>query len=294
MQLTAKVPPRPRSARVVADRRVTLVAAAIPLVFLLVFYVAPIGQLVVVGFEEKNGPTLKYYQKIWSNSYYVDAFISTILIALAVAITCLVLGYLAAYYLARSRSSLLRSILFITVLSPLLTSVIVRTYGWLVLLAPNGAVAKLWQAVLPTNPPQMLYNLPAAYVATVHVLLPFAILPLSAGISGLSRNLETASESLGASRMRTFVKVTLPLTLPSIAVSVTLVFVLAMGIYVTPLVVGGTSVPLAGIRVYQEVFGLNDYPTASALGFSLLGLTFICTALLTLIFSRARRWVRVD
>jgi len=277
-----------------ADRRVTLVAAAIPLVFLLVFYVAPMAKLVFVGLEDKNRPSLKYYQKVWGNSYYVDAFIETILIAMAVAITCLFLGYLAAYYLARSRSSLMRSILLITVLSPLLTSVIVRTYGWLVLLAPNGAVAKLWQAILPTNPPQMLYNLPAAYVATVHVLLPFAILPLSAGISGLSRNLETASESLGATRMRTFSKVTLPLTLPSIAVSVTLVFVLAMGIYVTPLVVGGASVPLAGIRVYQEVFELNDYATASALGFSLLGLTFICTALLTIIFSTARRWVRVD
>lgn len=271
-------------------RRLALVAAVPPALFLLAAFVGPLVRLVLASFQDAAGrPTLEHYRTVWTSGYYVDAMWQTVLLALLVMVTSVAGGYLMAVPLARARSRTVRALVLVAVLSPLLTSVIVRSYGWLVLLAPNGAVARLWEALAQSPAPQMLYNTPAAFVATTHVLLPFAALTIAPGVAAVPRHLETASTSLGAGAARTFLRVTLPLSLPSVTVAATLVFVLAMGIYVTPLVVGGDTVPFLGIRVYQTIFQLGDYPTASALGFSLAVVTAVGTAALLAVFARLRR-----
>ena len=270
-------------------RRLALLAAILPAAFLLATFVGPLARLLLASVQNSNGRyTLDHYRQVWSTGYYVDAIWQTVLLAVMIMITCVIGGYLMAVPLARSRSRAVRGLVLVAVLSPLLTSVIVRNYGWLVLLAPNGVVARVWELLTQAAAPQMLYNVPAAFVATTHVLMPFAALTIAPGIGDVPRHLETASTSLGASAARTFFRITLPLSLPAVTVAATLVFLLAMGIYVTPLVVGGDTVPFLGIRVYQTIFQLGDYPTASALGFSLALVTAVGTAVLLVLFA----WVR--
>lgn len=271
-------------------RRLALLAAVPPALFLLAAFVGPLVRLMLASVQDAGGAfTFAHYRTVWTSGYYVEAIWQTVLLALAIMLTCVVGGYLMAVPLARARSRAVRALVLVAVLSPLLTSVIVRSYGWLVLLAPNGAVARLWEALLQSPAPQMLYSTSAAFVATAHVLMPFAALTIAPGVAAVPRHLETASTSLGAGAARTFLRVTLPLSLPSVMVAATLVFVLAMGIYVTPLVVGGDTVPFLGIRVYQTIFQLGDYPTASALGFSLALVTAAGTAVLLAVFVWLRR-----
>lgn len=282
--------PAEADVRARARKRLALVAAVPPALFLLVAFVGPLVRLVAASVQDDDGRlTLAHYRTVWTSGYYVDAIWETLVLALLVMVTAVVGGYLMAVPLARARSRWTRAVVLIAVLSPLLTSVIVRSYGWLVLLAPNGAVASLWETIAGSAAPQMLYNTPAAFVATTHVLLPFAALTIAPGVAAVPRDLETASTSLGAGAARTFFRVTLPLSLPSVTVAATLVFVLAMGIYVTPLVVGGDTVPFLGIRVYQTIFQLGDYPTASALGFTLAVVTAAGTAVLLALFAWLRR-----
>lgn len=283
-----------RDVRRRARRRTALVAAIFPVAFLVAFFVVPLVRLLVASLQDDEGGwTLANYRAVWTSPYYVEAFWQTLLLALAVMVAGVVGGYLMAVPLARARHRWVRTLVLIAVLSPLLTSVIVRSYGWLVLLAPNGLVAGAWELLLPTPAPQMLYNVPAAFVATTHVLMPFAALTISPAIGSIPRQLESASTSLGAGAARTFARITLPLSLPGVVVAATLVFVLAMGIYVTPLVVGGDTVPFVGIRVYQTIFQLGDYPTASALGFSLALVTAVATAVLLVLAGWLQRAVGV-
>lgn len=118
----------------------------------------------------------------------------------------------------------------------------------------------------------------AVIVSVTHVLLPFAIVPLTTALRNIEPNLGRASLSLGAGPARTFWRVTVPLSLPGIAAGVLIVFALAMGIYITPMLIGGTNQPLAGIRIYDQVSSVFDYPMAAALSFVLLVLTGVCTA----------------
>jgi putative spermidine/putrescine transport system permease protein len=126
-------------------------------------------------------------------------------------------------------------------------------------------------------------------VAVTHVLLPFAIIPLTTALGGLDRNLHRASQTLGAGPVRTFLQVTVPLSLPGALTGALIVFALAMGIYITPLLVGGVTQPLTGIRVYDQVTTVFDYPVAAALSFALLALTVVSTGLLAGVF---RIWER--
>ena len=238
----------------------------------------------------RPGFTLGQYARVFTESYFYGALGETLLTAVLVTALCLLLAYPVGYLLARRRAGLTRTLLFVVVISPLLTSVVVRSYGWVVLLAGNGPVNRFLMGVgLLDKPAHLLSSYPAVLVSITHVLLPFAILPVTTALGGLDRDLNKASANLGAGPWRTFWRVTVPLSLPGAITGALIVFALAMGIYVTPLLVGGVNQPLAGIRVYDQVQTVFDYPVAAALSFVLLLLTIVSTSLLNLV---SRRWER--
>jgi len=225
------------------------------------------------------GPTLVNYQTFATNPYFHRMVWGSVKLTLWVAGLCLVLGYAAAYYMVHVRSRLYRTILYAIVVSPLLISVIVRSYGWVVLLANNGVInGSLTALGLTERPLRMLGTFGSVVVATVHVLLPFMILPIASALQDLDPALERAAQSLGATPAQTFWRVTLPLSLPGVLAGTGLVIALALGIYITPLLVAGPLQPLLAIGIYYVTLNQLDFPLGAALSFVLLAFTLIVIA----------------
>ena len=266
-------------------------------VFVLALFLVPLVQIVLLSFrpvdasgQPGDGFTLAQYTRVLTESFFSGALVRTVLTAALVMVLCVLLAYPAAYVLARRRAGLLRTLLFVLVISPLLTSVVVRTYGWVVLFSANGLVNRTLVGLgILDEPARLLTSYAAVVVSVTHVLLPFAIVPLTTALGGIDENVRRASQTLGAGPVRTFARITVPLSLPGMATGALVVFALAMGIYITPLLVGGSNQPLAGIRVYNQVTTIFDFPVAAALSLTLLVVTLLSTSALGFGF---RAWQR--
>ena len=251
------------------------------LLFMGVFFIAPTLLLFEISFRAADdfgnmldSWTVDYYAQAFSRPYFSGALIQSLQLSIEVTLTCSVLGFIAAYAIVRARSRVLRSILYAIVISPLLTSVIARSFGWIVLLSRGGLVNKaLLAAGLVDQPLRLLYTSSATVVAVAQVLMPFAVLPVVSAFSGTNRDIERASSILGASALRTFFRITLPLAMRGVVVGGLLVFAHAMGIYITPLLVGGASRSLMSIRIYQQTLNYFHVSQAAALSFVLLAVT---------------------
>ncbi|MFC7330423.1 ABC transporter permease [Marinactinospora rubrisoli] len=265
--------------------------------FLAALFAVPLARILELSLHPVDGTgnplpelSLVQYQRVLTEPFFAEALRYSLLTALLVTALCVLLGYPVAYALARTRPGVLRTVMFVIVVSPLLTSVVVRSYGWVVLLSANGAVNRFLTATgLADEPVPLLTSNLAIVVSVTHVLLPFAVIPLTTALGGIDGNLRRASQVLGAGPVRTFWRVTVPLSLPGVATGAMVVLPLAMGIYITPLLVGGANRPLAGLRVYSQITSVYDYPVAAALSFTLLLLTLLCV---TVLGSGFRFWER--
>jgi putative spermidine/putrescine transport system permease protein len=214
------------------------------------------------------------YQEFATNPYYHRMVWGSLKLTVWVVCLCLLLGYPATYYMVRIGSTTYRTILYAIVVSPLLISVIVRSYGWVVLLANNGVVNGTLLALgFVDRPIRMLGTFGSVIVATVHVLLPFMMLPIASALQGLDPALERAAQNLGATPLQTFWRVTLPLSMPGVLAGTSLVIALTLGIFITPLLVAGPLQPLFAIGIYYVTLSQLDFPLGAALSFILLVFT---------------------
>ncbi len=214
------------------------------------------------------------YREFAVNPYYHRMVWGSLKLTVWVTALCLVLGYPATYYMVHVRSPMYRTILYAIVVSPLLISVIVRSYGWVVLLANNGVVnGTLLAFGLVEQPIKMLGTFGSVVVATVHVLLPFMMLPIASALQGLDPALERAAQNLGATPLQTFWRVTLPLSLSGVLAGTSLVIALTLGIFITPLLVAGPLQPLFAIGIYYVTLSQLNFPLGAALSFILLAFT---------------------
>lgn len=254
------------------------VAAVLPALFLVAGFLVPLSGLLVLSFrpvDSFNNPqpgfTLDQYLEVANNPFLWKTVADSLSLAVRVSIACAVLAYPVAWFLARTGHRTRRTIVFAIVLSPLLTSEVVRSFGWRIVMSGEGPVNRILQALGITDTSLPLLTSPwTVFIAVVHVLLPFAIITLAASLGAIDGNLLRASASLGASKARTFVAVVLPLSLPGLIAGTVIVFSLTMGIYVTPLLVGGANQPLAGLRIRNEAMVTFNQPLAAALSFVLL------------------------
>jgi putative spermidine/putrescine transport system permease protein len=165
-------------------------------------------------------------------------------------------------------------LLLIAVLTPLLTGVVVRTYAWMTLLSDRGVInALLADLGLTRAPVKLMYNELGIVVALVHIYVPFMVLTLTGVIARIDGRLEEAARNLGAGRLRAFVEVTLPLSLPGILAGSLLVFALSISAYVTPILMGGFQVMTLPILIYQQVSASFNLGFAAALGLVLLAVS---------------------
>jgi putative spermidine/putrescine transport system permease protein len=212
-------------------------------------------------------------------SIYVDIFLRTFWIGFVVTGLCLLLGYPLAYKLA-SLPARISNLLLILVLLPFWTSLLVRTGAWVVLLQREGVINDLLAALgLVSAPLQLVYNRFGVYVAMTHILLPFMVLPLYSVMRGIPPEYMRAAASLGAGPMRAFLRVYLPQTVPGIGAGCLLVFILAIGYYITPALVGGANDQLVSYFVAFFTEQTINWGMASALGAVLLIVTLMLFAL---------------
>lgn len=254
--------------------RWTLASLALPgalLVF--VVLILPVGWLSWLSFFGANGePTLDNYARML-RPVYVRTFISTFQVAGLVTLVCVLLGYPVAYLLSQlpQRAA---GILMIFVILPFWTSVLVRTYAWLVILQRTGLVNTwLIDAGLIAEPLSLVHNMLGTVIGMVHVMLPFLILPLYASMKAIDPVYMRAAANCGATPAQAFRQVFLPLSLPGLAAGVGLVFVLCLGYFVTPALLGGGRVAMWAMQIANNISVYGNWGAASALGVVLLVVT---------------------
>jgi len=263
------------------------------LLLLTIAFVLPVGMMMptsvrpyvpLVGIT--SGFTMRHYTKLLSDSYYLEIIGRTLLLGLTVTCATLVIGYPVAFFLARTRSRW-RNWLTILVVFPLLLNLVVRTFGWMALLAQNGLVNQALQSVgLLHAPVKLLFNFAGLLIGLTHIFLPFMVLVLIGAIQNIPRDVEDAARVLGASWGSAFLRVTLPLSAPGIISGSILVFVLTISALVTPRLLGGPTYQVMSTLIYDEFLQRLNWPAGSAQ--SLL-LTVIVLALVYLSGRLARR-----
>ncbi|HVI91052.1 MAG TPA: ABC transporter permease [Dongiaceae bacterium] len=250
----------------------------------------PIGWLFWFSFvDATGGATLEHYNRIWNEGAYVQIFLVTFETSLLVTAICVLLGYPVAYCLSQM-SQKWSGIVMLGVLVPFWTSLLVRTYAWLVLLQRKGVINNLLvDSGLIHQPLPLVNNLTGTIIGMVHIMVPFLVLPLYASMRSIDGTYLRAAANLGASPVKAFWQVYLPLSLPGLVAGVVLTFILCLGFYITPAVLGGGRVQFIAQRIQTSV---NLYPTwgpASALGVVLLVLTLTILLVSQLLLNRWRR-----
>lgn len=232
--------------------------------------------------------TLAHYRELFGEPLYRSIMLRTFRIAAVVTAVDLLIGYPIALAIARVRSSAVRAFLVFAVISPLLTSIIVRTYGWMVILSDRGPINRALLGLgLVDEPVRMLYNEFGVMVALAQVFVPFMVLSLVSAIQGIDPALEQAAASLRADRWQTFRRVTLPLSMPGVVTGSVLVFILTLGAFVTPVLLGSAQTQMAAVLVRDQILGLYAWSFPAAVTAVLL----VATLLVLAAYGRlVRRW----
>lgn len=273
--------------------RTILSFLAAPKLWLVVFFVLPMMTMVMYSFwrvadyQIVADFTLRNYEKI-GGSLYVSVFLRTIRISIYVTIISLLIGYPVAYFLARKVRQFKMTLLLLVIL-PLWTSYLVRTYAWMLILGTQGVVNQTLIALGLIEQPisWLLYSDFAVTIALVHIYMPYLILPLYAVLEKINPSVLEAAWDLGGGRIRTFLSVILPLSLPGIATGCLFVFIPSMGAFVTPELLGGTRSIMIGSIIAQQFGVAYEYPFGSALALVLMGIIF-ATAAVTLRYGRPK------
>ncbi len=237
--------------------------------------------------------SLGNYAKLVGSPVYLKVFVNTFEISVTVTLVTLVLGYPLAFLLSTAgrRAS---GLLLVAIILPLWTSVLVRTYAWMVLLGRRGVVNEGLQSLGLTDAPlPLLYNRLGVTIGMVHVLLPFMVLPIYSVMKGIDVELLKAAQNLGANRRQAFLRVYLPLSLSGLATGCLVVFVTALGFFVTPALLGGRGDMMIAMLIDVQVSQLLDWGLGSALAVVLFAVTAAILLAVQRLTGAERMWVRV-
>jgi putative spermidine/putrescine transport system permease protein len=272
-------------------RRPTLPASllAVPiLIFLAIFFFYPAINLLFFSLMTQDakgvvGPplTLAHYTRFFEVDLYLRVFWNTLRISLVTSAFAIVLGYPVAIVMAKSGPIVSRTIALI-VIAPLIVSVVVRSYGWQLILANTPAGLLNWVLMslgITSSPLALLYSETAVVIGSLHVFFPMMVLPLASALGKIDPNLEDCARTLGAPWWKVFLRVTLPLSVPGLVAGFTLVFSLTAGSFVTPVILGGTTATMLGNLIEQQIFVVYDWPFGAAIA---LVLVFVVFAINTL------------
>jgi spermidine/putrescine transport system permease protein len=244
-----------------------LVFFAVPLCFVIVyaFAINDPDKFFVVRF----GVHADQFVRLW-DGVYLDVFRDTLVMAGMGTLGCLLIGYPFAYFLA-TRGGRHKTLLLLLVVVPFWTSLLIRTYAWVILLNEQGPLSELLQDIrLLSNPLNILYTPTSVWIGVVYDYLPLMVLPLYVSLERIDRRLAEASRDLGASAWTTFRRITLPISMPGVITGCLLTFIPMMGEYVVPEILGGAKSFLVGSLVANEILTAVDWPFGAALSLGLV------------------------
>jgi putative spermidine/putrescine transport system permease protein len=257
------------------DPLILLIAPAI--ILLIALFVVPIVWFFIKILAEEGsiGAILQRAEGVLTSHAVVTALITTNWISLLVTAFALIVGYPIAYYLANTTGWRFALILF-CIIVPYFTSIIVRTYSWMVLLGRNGLINQALSGLgLIDSPLALLYNKLGILIGMAYVLLPYMILTLYAAMKTIDPSLTRAAHGLGASRFYTFVHIYFPLSLHGVISGSLIVFILSIGFFITPALMGGPSDVMIAMLIERAVEITIDWPSAAMMSLALLAMTLI-------------------
>ena len=219
--------------------------------------------------------TLKNYTRLLNDDYYQEIIGRTLWMGLLVTFLCFVFGYPLAFFMART-TPVWRAVATLLVIFPLFLNLVVRSFGWITLLANRGVVNNFLMDIGLTDAPiKMLFNLTGLVIGLTHIYLPFMVLMLLSAIQNVPRDVEHAAATLAAGRLRVFFTITLPLTAPGILAGSILVFVLTISALVTPRLLGGPTYKVMSTLIYDEFMQKLDWPSGTSFAFILTAITLL-------------------
>lgn len=267
---------------------------ASPLLLILLFaFIAPVLLMVPLSLREyvpgsgiSANWTLANYTSIVTDEYFREVVVRTLVLGFGVTAICLLLGYPLAYFIAHSGPTM-RLTLTMLVIFPMLLNLVVRSFGWIALLANRGLINNLLIDVgLIERPIRMMFNLFGLLIGMSHIFLPFMVLMLVPAIQAIPKDVQSAAYTLAASRLRVFWSITLPMSAPGILSGSILVFVLTISALVTPRMLGGPTYKVMATLIYDDFLQTLDWPAGAAMSFALTALTMVVIGLSSRLMKR--------
>jgi putative spermidine/putrescine transport system permease protein/spermidine/putrescine transport system permease protein len=255
----------------------TLFGLTVPYLFLIFFLIIiPVGWLFYMSFIGRDGSySFENYQRMVTQKSYIRIFLTTFKISFLTTLICALLGYPLTYFMSQL-SRKWAGICMIGVLIPFWTSLLVRTYAWLVLLQRKGLINNIAIDLgFISEPIKFVHNTSGTLIGMAHIMLPFLILPLYANMRAIDKDCLKAAANLGATPTRAFWTVFFPLSIPGLLAGLLIVFVICLGFYVTPAVLGGGKIIMAAMKISSNIELYFSWGAASALGVVLLVVTML-------------------
>jgi spermidine/putrescine transport system permease protein len=257
------------------------IVTTLPISFWMLFFVAiPLLYIVFISFMQRGDdggiiytPTISNYTKM-ANTLYVKVFWDSIVIASITTFFTLVFGYPFAYFAAKINK--FKIVILILIIAPFWTNSLIRTYSWIVILSTGGVInhALLTLGIIK-EPLEMLYTYGAIIIGMIYTMFPFMVLPLYNSIEKLDRSYLEAAKDLGASRLKAFITVTVPLTMSGIVAGCILVFIPSLGLFFIPDLMGGGNIMLIGNLIRNQFLESRDWPFGSALSIAMIFIALI-------------------
>ena len=261
----------------------SIILAGPHLILLIVFYLYPLIRLFPESFLFQGQFSWEHYDHFFRAPIYSMVLIRTIKIAVYVTILCFLIGYPVAYFLANLKSQRICNLLMICILLPFFTSILVRSYAWIVLFQTKGLINSFLLSIgLIDKPLALLYNEFAVLVGMTHIMLPFMVLPVFSVLKNIDPNLLRAARNLGANAIRAFALITFPLSLPGVGAGVMFTFILSLGFFITPALLGGPKTLLISTLIEQQINRLINWDFAGAISVILL----VATIILVIVFDK--------
>ncbi|MBT2698603.1 ABC transporter permease [Bacillus sp. ISL-40] len=265
------------------------------------FFLLPLFFLFITSFKTfdaasgiGNDWTLQNYIKFITDKFYLGVVWRTVKIALITTLAAIVISFPVAYQITKAKGRI-KNYLTLLVLSPLLISMVIRCYGWVILLSNNGVVNHtLMNFGLIDKPLTLLYTEFSVVIGMVHVLFPYMVLSIMGSLDRIDPSVIRASQNLGASSIRTFFSIILPLTLPGIFAGSVMVFSLGVSSFVTPAILGGPQVKVMSFLTYEQVGIMLNWPYGSAIGFLLIFIATITIIIYSKLLTSSKKGVAIQ
>lgn len=269
----------PLSHKVAKCTQLKWIVMLIPLIFVVFTLIVSLLGIIKTSFFDANGFTLQYYVKIFTETLYLQVLLTTLKIGAIVTCCCLFLAYPIAYLSVTTEKPMIKRIITGGVLIPYWISMLVRIFAWQIILQTNGVLNQLLMGIgITSEPITFLYTTTAVVISMTHILLPYMFLSLQSNMEGIDMNCITAAKGMGAKPWIGFKDIFLPLSKPGIFSGCLMVFVLSLGFYIAPALLGSPNEMMISNIIEQSMSSLNSN-LAAALSLELLVIVFIIVGL---------------